>query len=195
MMNTPFSRVNHTEGGETEVATRPGILMHRPKGNGCEALGSGEGHSAHVPLLFSDLTHFKSSPPLHFFALCRYKASPSAAWVNNGVNRRQRGPRGEWAAKGARWARASEGWQARVGGRAQARAAMDGVVCEGGRRSRSLGLLLYANIANRLALSPSPPCALPSSHRRTSPLASDRQGQRDKLADAGGRDSPTDRAN
>ena len=90
-------------------------------------------------------------------------------------------------------ARASEGWQARVGGpRAGAGAAMDGVVCEGGRRSRSLGLLLYANIANRLALSPSPPCALPSSHRRTSPLASDRQGQRDELAGAGGRDSPTE---
>ena len=52
-----FAREPHHRGGHE---TR--ILMHRPKGNGCEALGSGEGRPAHVPLLFSDLTHFKSSP-------------------------------------------------------------------------------------------------------------------------------------
>ena len=49
-------------------------------------------------LLFSSTFSLISSLPLHFFALCRYKAAAAAAWVNNGVNRRQRGEQAALAA-------------------------------------------------------------------------------------------------
>ena len=109
-MDTPFSRVNHT----TEVATRPEYLCIDQRGT--DARRSARVRAARLMFPSSSPISLISSlplPPFHFSALCRYKASPSAAWVNNGVNRRQRGPRGEWAAKGARWARG----RARVGKR------------------------------------------------------------------------------